>query len=297
MVVSVHAGWDRPDVGVIDARSRLECAFAVLADYDVEFEKYDHEADFEALARVHDRNYLDALMKTAETGTESTHLDPELILDAGLMSAAACACAAVLGQTRAAQTQEIRLCLSRPGSHHAGANYALGGCIINNLAVSAADAIARGYARVAIIDFDAHHGNGSEDIFLAAPDVLTVSMHQHPFFPGSGEPGEHGVANSNFGLAAGAGHEEAVRVYEKMLAVVSDFAPDFILMEAGVDAHIQDLTTDLCFEDETFRIIGEMSARVAAAAPLVLELGGGYSEAAVDGGLRGLLTGLGVHPR
>jgi acetoin utilization deacetylase AcuC-like enzyme len=295
VIVSTHAGLLRAGAGtgVIDSRARIDRALTVLGSYEATYVHCQRQVELAVAAGAHDLAYLQSLQALAG---ESARLDPELVFDGALWQAALCACAAVVEQTRAARAGELRLCLSRPGSHHAGRDYALGGCVLNNIAVAAVDALTRGARAVAIIDFDAHHGNGTHDIFRANNRVLCVSLHQYPFFPGSGAADENDATNLNFPLAADSGDDCARQAYALALAAVRAFAPELVLFEAGVDAHWSDPTSDLGWEDGTFKALGEMSAYALTHlnAPAVFEFGGGYSEDSVSGGLAALLDGLGA---
>jgi acetoin utilization deacetylase AcuC-like enzyme len=121
-------------------------------------------------------------------------------------------------------------------------------------------------------------------------------LHQHPFFPGSGSSKENTATNLNFTLAAESGEAEAIEAYAQALAAVEAYAPTFVLFEAGVDAHALDSTSDLKWENSTYKKIGEMtkSALARLRAPCVFELGGGYSQEAIEGGFMALLDGLGA---
>jgi acetoin utilization deacetylase AcuC-like enzyme len=276
----------------------MQWVVRVLALYQASFIENEAALSMEALARVHAPSYLQGLRDLAqcEHGHTRVRLDPELVFDGAMWRAACAAAAAVAAISHTARVGELNLCLSRPGSHHAGRDYALGGCVLNSLAVAATNALAEGHERVAIIDFDAHHGNGTQDIFINNKRVLTTSLHQHPFFPGSGSSKENTATNLNFTLAAESGEAEAIEAYAQALAAVEAYAPTFVLFEAGVDAHALDSTSDLKWENSTYKKIGEMtkSALARLRAPCVFELGGGYSQEAIEGGFMALLDGLGA---
>lgn len=294
---STHAEYDRDRDEVIDSRQRMLWAARVLSAVTPP----QHRTRLCELAEArsaHDHAYVQGLEALAACG--SYHLDPELRFDATLWRAARAACAATSDAVLAAQgnTRALHLCVSRPGSHHASRGFALGCCVLNNLAVGAHAALASTTQRVAIIDFDAHHGNGTQDIFWDDPRVLCVSLHQYPFFPGSGAAGERGPHDTiaNYALPAGTDHGPAVRAYAQALERVHRFQPSLILAEAGLDAHAADHTSDLLYTDETFYSFGCLTAKLLddLRCPLVAELGGGYTESALVGGLTALLDGFGV---
>ena len=144
---------------------------------------------------------------------------------------------------------KVAFCAVRPPGHHALPNGAMGFCLFNNVAVAAKQLRARGYERVAIVDFDLHHGNGTEAIFYDDPSVLYASLHQYPYYPGTGDASEIGVgagvgATVNVPMPAGCGDAEYVGVMQRVFAPVArTFAPDMILVSCGFDAHADDPST------------------------------------------------------
>ncbi len=179
------------------------------------------------------------------------------------------------------------LALPRPCGHHATATGSMGFCLINNVAVAARALQAEGLApKVAILDFDVHHGNGTEDIFAADPSVFFASSHQFPHYPGTGRAGDRGREAGtgftlNVPLAAGTGDQEFLAAWENtLLPAVADFAPDFILVSAGYDPHAQDPLAGLEVSTPAFarlsRSILDLARRTCAGrAVFVLE--GGYN--------------------
>jgi acetoin utilization deacetylase AcuC-like enzyme len=181
--------------------------------------------------------------------------------------------------------------LVRPPGHHALAGRAMGFCVFNNVAVAARVAQARlGLERIAIVDFDVHHGNGTEAIFRDDDSVLFVSLHQWPFYPGSGGPDDLAETTLNVPLRAGSGDEEYLEAFAEVVEpAVERFEPELVLVSAGFDAHVSDPLSDMRVSEDGFRELTRrcraMSDRVAA----VLE--GGYEletlpdlvDAALDG--------------
>jgi len=181
--------------------------------------------------------------------------------------------------------------LVRPPGHHALAGRAMGFCVFNNVAVAARAAQQRlGLERVAIVDFDVHHGNGTEAIFRDDDSVLFVSMHQWPFYPGSGGPDDQTETTINVPLHAGSGDEEYLRAFAEIVApAVERFQPELVLVSAGFDAHGADPLADMRVTEEGFRELARGCRSLCDRMAAVLE--GGYEletlprlvDAALDG--------------
>jgi acetoin utilization deacetylase AcuC-like enzyme len=181
--------------------------------------------------------------------------------------------------------------LVRPPGHHALPDRAMGFCIFNNVAIAARTAQQRlGLERVAIVDFDVHHGNGTEAIFADDHSVLFVSLHQWPFYPGTGGPDDQRETTLNVPMSAGSGDEEYLHAFEHTVEpAVARFQPELVLVSAGFDAHEDDPLADMRVTADGFR---ELARRCAAMAPRVgAVLEGGYEldtlpilvDAALDG--------------
>jgi acetoin utilization deacetylase AcuC-like enzyme len=167
--------------------------------------------------------------------------------------------------------------LVRPPGHHALRSRAMGFCIFDNVAIAARHAqLELGLERIAVVDFDVHHGNGTEALFANDPSVLTVSLHQWPFWPGTGGPGSSSDGIVNVPLSAGSGDVEYRRAFEGVVEpVVRAFGADLVLVSAGFDAHRQDPMAELAVTTEGFQ---ELAARSAALAPRIAAvLEGGYN--------------------
>jgi acetoin utilization deacetylase AcuC-like enzyme len=144
-------------------------------------------------------------------------------------------------------------CATRPPGHHAEPTRATGFCFFNNIAIAAREAMASGLGRVAILDFDVHHGNGTQAVFWNDPDVLYASTHQYPCYPWTGAPEEQGVGNIiNRPLAPGSGSEPFRESWNGILEEVAAFRPEMILTSAGFDGHRLDPLADLNLETEDF---------------------------------------------
>ena len=236
----------------------------------------------EQLARVHPLEYVRAIREAAPSEGR-IHLDPDTAmnpysLNAALRAAGAAVLAVDLVMGRKAPAV---FCSVRPPGHHACRARPMGFCIFNNVAVAARHAVhAHGLERVAIIDFDVHHGNGTEDIFEGDPHVLMASIFQHPFYPYSGadDPAPNMV---NVPLAAGAGSREfRAAVTEAWLPALNEFRPELVIFSAGFDAHMEDDMAMLRFGDADYGWVTRQVKAIAerhAGGRMVSMLEGGYA--------------------
>ena len=183
-------------------------------------------------------------------------LDGDTIVSPGSKDATKDAVGSIITAIDGVQNKEFKnaFCAVRPPGHHAEKDKAMGFCIYNNVAVGANYLIEKyKYKKIAIIDFDVHHGNGTQDIFYDNEKVLYVSTHQYPYYPGSGSNKENGKFNNvlNIPLEAGTTSEVYLNAYENVLTKIKQFKPEFLLFSAGFDAHIDDPLAQmrLCTED------------------------------------------------
>ena len=240
----------------------------------------------EELARVHPIEYVRAIRDAApEQGT--VHLDPDTAMNPHSLRAALRAAGAAVLATDLVMRGEAdsAFCSVRPPGHHACRARSMGFCIFNNVAVAARHARhAHGVERVAIIDFDVHHGNGTEDIFQNDPHVLMASTFQHPFYPycGTDDPAPNMV---NVPLAAGAGSRQFRQaVLESWMPALDGFKPQLVVFSAGFDAHAEDDIAMLRFSDADYACVTQQVKAVAdrhAGGRMVSMLEGGYSLSAL----------------
>jgi acetoin utilization deacetylase AcuC-like enzyme len=244
----------------------------------------------EDLERVHTREHIDAIVSTrgrAAMIDEDTFTSPDSEEIARL---AAGAVLTGVDQVMDGPPQSRALVMVRPPGHHAEADRAMGFCLYSNIAVGAAYARSRGCARVAIVDYDVHHGNGTQWIFYEDPTVLFVSSHQYPFYPGTGAAAEKGRGAGlgftlNIPLAAGAMDAEIEQKYaQQVMPALRQFQPELLLISAGFDAHELDPLGQLRMTTEGFRRLTKAlldAADELCSGRVVMVTEGGYDLTAV----------------
>jgi acetoin utilization deacetylase AcuC-like enzyme len=232
---------------------------------------------------LHVPAYVDAI----EAIAADVWLDPDTYATPSTWEAA---CLAAGCAIRAAEVGG--LALVRPPGHHAVAGAAMGFCIFGNVAIAARHAqLELGLDRVAVVDFDVHHGNGTEALFREDPSVLTVSLHQWPFWPGTGGPGTSEEGIVNVPLEAGSGADEYLAAFGDVVEPsVRAFDPDLVLVAVGLDAHREDPLAEMVVTADGFR---ELARRCAALGPRVgAVLEGGYNLGTLPGLVEAVLEGF-----
>lgn len=268
---------ERPErLGAISDRLIASGLDIVLRHYEAPL------ATREQLCRVHDSKYVEHIFAQAPPAGRLLWLDPDTAMNEHSLTAALRAAGAVvLGVDLVMSGQaQCAYCNVRPPGHHAEHNRAMGFCIFNNIAVGTAHALEHyGLQRVAIVDFDVHHGNGTEDIFRTEPRVMLFSTFQHPYYPYSGADTQ--LPNMvNVPLPAGtrsASFRQAVEQY--WLPRLSKFKPELIMISAGFDAHIEDQMAGLGLTDQDYAWVTRQVKNIAAKyaqGRIVSTLEGGY---------------------
>lgn len=238
-------------------------------------------AEVEQLLRVHPRDYIDHVHNSSPTHG-IVHLDPDTAMSPGTLQAALRSAGAGCYATDLVMRGEVQnaFCAVRPPGHHAERAKAMGFCFFNNVAVAARHALdAWGLARVAIIDFDVHHGNGTEEIFSGDPRVLMAGIFQHPFYPYCGA--DNPASNMcNVPLPAGTRGEDFRQVvYDIWLPRLREFKPEMIFISAGFDAHYEDDMASLGLVESDYAWVTEQIKQIAnefAKGRIVSLLEGGY---------------------
>ncbi|TWA61657.1 acetoin utilization deacetylase AcuC-like enzyme [Azospirillum brasilense] len=255
-------------------------------------------ATLEQLSRAHPQEHVERILALVPE-LEHAGIDADTVMSPGSGEAALRAAGAVVAAVDAVASGHSRnaFCAVRPPGHHAEYEKAMGFCLFNNAAVGAYHArAAHGLQRVAVMDFDVHHGNGTQDIFQRDPDLLYCSTHQSPLYPGTGDAGEKGEYGNcvNAPLAAMSGSPEFRHAMTHIiLPAIDHFKPDLLIISAGFDAHSRDPLAGLHLTDDDFawatRKLGDL-ARTHCGARIVSVLEGGYN-------LRALATATAAHVR
>jgi acetoin utilization deacetylase AcuC-like enzyme len=238
------------------------------------------------LLRVHSEDYLEAI---ALCSGRAVMLDPDTFTSPESVEIASMAAgAAVLAAEHAIAHQEAAIALVRPPGHHAERDRAMGFCLYNNIAVAAAHAVAGGLDRVAIVDIDVHHGNGTQWMFYDNRHVLYVSTHQYPFYPGTGAANEIGTGEGagftfNVPLEMGATDADYDLVYRAAIVpVIEEFAPELVLVSAGFDAHERDPLASMRVTTAGYASIVRELLKMSAHGSIAFVTEGGYDLGALS---------------
>ena len=223
--------------------------------------------DQDLLIKTHSLDYINQVQKSFPQNGFN-FLDGDTVVSPGSKDATKDAVGSILTAIEGVQNKDFKnaFCAVRPPGHHAEKEKAMGFCIYNNVAVGANYLIEKyKYNKIAIIDFDVHHGNGTQDIFYDNEKVLYISTHQYPYYPGSGSEKEKGKYNNifNIPLEAGTTAVEYLNAYEHVLNKLKDFKPEFLLFSAGFDAHIDDPLAQLRLSSEDFYTLTKRTLEVS----------------------------------
>jgi acetoin utilization deacetylase AcuC-like enzyme len=223
--------------------------------------------DHTIIEKVHNKNYLEKIsISFPKSGIQ--FLDGDTVVSPGSKEAALDAVGSIILGIDQVVNKEFKntFCSVRPPGHHAESDKAMGFCIYNNVAVGAAYLLHHyQYKKVAIIDYDVHHGNGTQEIFYNNPNVLYISTHQYPFYPGTGSVNEKGASNNilNIPLDPGTSSDIYFNSFENVLKKLKSFNPEFILLSSGFDAHQKDPLAQVNLKSKDFYEITKRIMNVA----------------------------------
>ncbi len=283
-----------PGPGHPERPERLKAVLAALDDdaFKTLQRREAPRAEIADIAALHDRRYVERLL-AAVPKEGRVRIDPDTAMSPDSGEAALRAAGAAIAAVDAVMAGEdsTAFCAVRPPGHHAEPARGMGFCLFNNVAIAALHARAAHHVgRVAIVDFDVHHGNGTQAAFEGEPEVLFASTHQYPFYPGTGAADERGTGNVfNAPLEAGTGSLGFRRAMERViLPAVADFRPELILVSAGFDAHARDPLAMLELQDEDYTWVTDRIREIAAESAdgrIVSTLEGGYDLQALAAGV------------
>jgi acetoin utilization deacetylase AcuC-like enzyme len=254
----------------------------------------------EEITRIHDVEYLSSIKEVAG---RAVALDPDTFTSPATCDVAYLAAGAAVSAVEHVLSEgdgTRAMAMVRPPGHHAERNRAMGFCFFNSIAIAAAYARARGLERVAIVDYDVHHGNGTQWMFYDDPSVLFISSHQYPFYPGTGAAGDIGAGAGtgvtvNFPMEAGGTDADFEKIYGVAGGMLRKFRPELILLSAGFDAHADDPLGGMRVSTPQFARLTALIAEVAdecCQGRIVAATEGGYDLAALAGSLRAAIGAL-----
>jgi acetoin utilization deacetylase AcuC-like enzyme len=281
--MAAHQPSEHPERGEHPERpARLAAVLDALDDSDLDLDRREASlAGRAALERVHTAAMVDALFAAAPA-SGFVRLDPDTAMSPGSLNAALRAAGAVIDAVEgvAGGAFDRAFCAVRPPGHHAEPDQAMGFCLFSNVAVGARAAQAAGLPRVAVVDFDVHHGNGTQAAFAHDPSLFFASVHQSPLYPGTGLEDERGVGNiANATVPPSAPRELWRKRFEGLMERVEAHRPDLILISAGFDAHARDPLAQQRLEAEDFawatRAVVSVARRTSKGR-IVSSLEGGY---------------------
>ncbi len=258
-------------------------------------------AEQEQITCLHEADYVEYLAKLCRQGGGS--LDPDTYATKHTFEAAVMAVGGCLRAAEAVVAGEVdnAICLVRPPGHHALANRGMGFCFFNNVALSAEHLLSGGLERVAIIDWDVHHGNGTHDLFYLRRDVLYISVHQSPLYPGTGTLDEIGAADGpgftiNIPLPPGARDEHLIRVHRELIVpALYTYGPQFVLISAGYDGHWREPLASFEFTTDGYHKAVSLAvdaARDVCQGRMCVVLEGGYDLGALALGVQNTILAL-----
>jgi acetoin utilization deacetylase AcuC-like enzyme len=276
---------------------QTDLARGPIAGVTIEAPRFATDAEIEA---VHPADYREALESLAGRRSQ---LDPDTAMSPGSWDAARLAAGAAVEAALATMSGRARnaFALVRPPGHHAVPDRAMGFCLLNNAAIAAEAARRAGAARVLIVDWDVHHGNGTQDIFAERDDVMYMSVHQFPFYPGTGAADEVGVgagrgATVNLPLPGSQGDADyGVVFHDLFLPVARAFNPELVIVSAGFDAHARDPLADMRVSERGFAAMASGLVQLAdetCGGKIALMLEGGYDLPALTASVRATLEVL-----